>query len=627
VNSPPQIGPCPTDFNSVAFNNQFFLQFTTPSCTDPNGDAVTVTCNPGAGSIVANFPGVITCTCTDSSQAIDSVTCPVNQPPTVQCPADFSVTTPLSLVHQLLHSSYPQCVDSQQANFLATCTPSSGSPFNAGSNTVVCTCQDSGGLTDSCTFTITVQNPNGDAVTVTCNPGAGSTVANFPGVITCTCTDSSQATSSVACPVNQPPTVQCPADFSVTAPPLSTSTTAPFNTPQCVDNQQANFLATCTPSSGSPFNAGSNTVVCTCTDSGGLTGSCTFVVNVLTNVPGVITCTCTDSSQATDSVACPVNQPPTVQCPADFSVTAPLLGTSTTAQFNTPQCVDNQQANFLATCTPSSGSPFNAGSNTVVCTCTDSGGLTDSCSFTISVQIPNAPPQIGSCPTDFTTIPNGNQFFLQFTTPSCTDPNGDAVTVTCNPGAGSTVANFPGVITCTCTDSSQATDSVACPVNQPPTVQCPADFSVTAQPLSTSTTAPFNTPQCVDNQQANFLATCTPSSGSSFNAGPNTVACTCTDSGGLTDTCTFTISVIIPNSPPQIGSCPTDFTTFPSGNQFFLQFTTPSCTDPNGDAVTVTCNPATGSTVANFPGVITCTCTDSSQATDSVACPGKKKSS
>ncbi|XP_071842360.1 uncharacterized protein [Apostichopus japonicus] len=708
VNSPPQIGPCPTDFNSVAFNNQFFLQFTTPSCTDPNGDAVTVTCNPGAGSIVANFPGVITCTCTDSSQAIDSVTCPVNQPPTVQCPADFSVTTPLLGTSTTAQFNTPQCVDSQQANFLATCTPSSGSPFNAGSNTVVCTCQDSGGLTDSCTFTITVQipnsppqigscptdfttspngnqffvqfttpsctDPNGDAVTVTCNPGAGSTVANFPGVITCTCTDSSQATSSVACPVNQPPTVQCPADFSVTAPPLSTSTTAPFNTPQCVDNQQANFLATCTPSTGSPFNAGSNTVVCTCTDSGGLTGSCTFVVNVLTvnsppqigpcptdfssvafnnqfflqfttpsctdpngdavtvtcnpgagstvaNVPGVITCTCTDSSQATDSVACPVNQPPTVQCPADFSVTAPLLGTSTTAQFNTPQCVDNQQANFLATCTPSSGSPFNAGSNTVVCTCTDSGGLTDSCSFTITVQIPNAPPQIGSCPTDFTTIPNGNQFFLQFTTPSCTDPNGDAVTVTCNPGAGSTVANFPGVITCTCTDSSQATDSVACPVNQPPTVQCPADFSVTAPPLSTSTTAPFNTPQCVDNQQANFLATCTPSSGSPFNAGSNTVVCTCQDSGGLTGSCTFVVNVLTVNSPPQIGSCPTDFNSFAFNNQFFLQFTTPSCTDPNGDAVTVTCNPAASSTVANFPDVITCTCTDSSQATSVVSCP------
>ncbi|PIK57663.1 hyalin, partial [Apostichopus japonicus] len=233
----------------------------------------------------------------------------------------------------------------------------------------------------------------------------------------------------------------------------------------------------------------------------------------------------------------------------------------------------------------------------------------------------NSPPQIGSCPTDFTTIPNGNQFFVQFTTPSCSDPDGNAVTVTCNPATGSTVANFPGVITCICTDSSQASDSVACPVNQPPTVQCPADFSVTAPPLSTSTTAPFNTPQCVDNQQANFLATCTPSSGSPFNAGSNTVACTCTDSGGLTGSCTFVVTVLTVNSPPQIGPCPTDFNSVAFNNQFFLQFTTPSCTDPNGDAVTVTCNPAASSTVNNFPDVITCTCTDSSQATDSVACP------
>ncbi|PIK45774.1 kelch domain-containing protein [Apostichopus japonicus] len=158
-----------------------------------------------------------------------------------------------------------------------------------------------------------------------------------------------------------------------------------------------------------------------------------------------------------------VNQPPTVQCPTDFSVTAPPLSTSTTAQFNTPQCVDNQQANFLATCTPSSGSLFNAGQNTVVCTCQDSGGLTDSCTFMVTVLTVNSPPQIGSCPTDFNSVAFNNQFFLQFTTPSCTDPNGDVVTVTCNPAASSTVNNFPDVITCTCRDSSEATSVVTCP--------------------------------------------------------------------------------------------------------------------------------------------------------------------
>ncbi|PIK44137.1 kelch domain-containing protein [Apostichopus japonicus] len=239
----------------------------------------------------------------------------------------------------------------------------------------------------------------------------------------------------------------------------------------------------------------------------------------------------------------------------------------------------------------------------------------------MSLQDGNSPPQIGPCPTEINTVPSGNQFLLQFTTPSCTDPNGDQVTVTCNPAANSVVANIPGVITCTCTDSSQATDSVACPVNQPPTVQCPPAFSVTAPPLSTPTTVQFTPPQCVDNQQANFLATCTPSSGSSLNAGPNTVECTCQDSGGLTDSCTFIVTVQNGNSPPQIGPCPTDFSTVPTNNQFFLQFTTPSCTDPNGETVTVTCNPAANSIVANIPGVITCTCTDSSQTTDSVVCP------
>ncbi|XP_071841590.1 uncharacterized protein [Apostichopus japonicus] len=313
--------------------------------------------------------------------------------------------------------------------------------------------------------------------------------------------------------------------------------------------------------------------------------------------------------------------PPVItNCPFDSSRSiAP--GTSTSVFWAPPTASDNS-GDVTLTSSHQPGDTFSLGQTTVTYTATDGAGNTEQCQFVITVMIvPNSPPQIGSCPTDFTTFPSGNQFFLQFTTPSCTDPNGDAVTVTCNPAAGSNIANFPGVITCTCTDLSQATDSVACPVNQPPTVQCPTDFSVTAPPLSTSTTAQFNTPQCVDNQQANFLATCTPSSGSLFIAGPGTVVCTCTDSGGLTDSCTFIVTVQSVNSPPQIGPCPTDIKTVPSGNQFFLQFTTPSCTDPNGDTVTVTCIPAAGSIIANLPGVITCTCTDSFQATDSVACP------
>ncbi|XP_071841599.1 uncharacterized protein [Apostichopus japonicus] len=249
--------------------------------------------------------------------------------------------------------------------------------------------------------------------------------------------------------------------------------------------------------------------------------------------------------------------PPVItNCPFDSSRSiAP--GTSTSVFWAPPTASDNS-GDVTLTSSHQPGDTFSLGQTTVTYTATDGAGNTEQCQFVITVMIvPNSPPQIGSCPTDFTTFPSGNQFFLQFTTPSCTDPNGDAVTVTCNPAAGSNIANFPGVITCTCTDLSQATDSVACPVNQPPTVQCPTDFSVTAPPLSTSTTAQFNTPQCVDNQQANFLATCTPSSGSLFIAGPGTVVCTCTDSGGLTDSCTFIVTV---QKLPSISEPPTQLT-------------------------------------------------------------------
>src|SRR3989475_232700 len=132
------------------------------------------------------------------------------------------------------------------------------------------------------------------------------------------------------------------------------------------------------PVSGSLFPAGPSTITYTATDAGGLTATCSFAVTV------------SPDAQEPIISGCPANIGPVAMegglCGAVVSWAAP------TATDNCPG------VSIAQTGGPVSGSLFPAGPSTITYTATDAGGLTATCSFTVTVSPDAQAPIISGCP-------------------------------------------------------------------------------------------------------------------------------------------------------------------------------------------------------------------------------------
>jgi hypothetical protein len=84
--------------------------------------------------------------------------------PVVSCPGN--ITAPATGPNGAAVTYAASAVDAVEGNTAVTCTPASGSNFPLGATTVTCTSQDSLGNSGSCSFTVTVLNPNQPPVCV-----------------------------------------------------------------------------------------------------------------------------------------------------------------------------------------------------------------------------------------------------------------------------------------------------------------------------------------------------------------------------------------------------------------------------------------------------------------------------
>jgi|GEM_PF-2570900 len=119
----------------------------------------------------------------------------------------------------------------------------------------------------------------------------------------------------------------------------------------------------CTPPSGSAFAIGTTTVTCSATDAAGNTVTSEFDVVV-------------EDSEA-----------PVIESPGDQMV-AIVAGTSGPVEFAPATATDNS-GSVSVTCTPPSGSLFEAGSSTIVCVATDASGNTATTQFNLTVVAAN----------------------------------------------------------------------------------------------------------------------------------------------------------------------------------------------------------------------------------------------
>ncbi|MFM1768571.1 MAG: hypothetical protein RJA22_1100 [Verrucomicrobiota bacterium] len=377
------------------------VTYASPIAYDNEDGTVTVSCTPPSGSAFGKGPTTVTCTATDSDTLTGTCTFKVtvsdNQDPVANCPGNITTTTsPSGSCSRVV--TFTATASDNCAGSTISCSPASGSTFSLGATPVTCTATDAAGNTDTCSFTVTVNDEQRPDITcpatqtagttpgscsgvvtypapvatdnctvsptVVCNPASGSTFARGSTTVNCTATDAAGNTRScsflvVVNDTESPVITSCPGNLSVGNSLNACSSNVTFSA-SATDNCPGVTVA-CTPPSGTAFQVGTTTVTCTAVDTAGNSSApCTFTVTV------------------TDT------QAPTIVCPANITV-ATVPGYSTNLTYS-PTVTENCPTIHVV-CTPPSGSAFaNGTTTTVTCTATDDiGNVSTPCSFTVTV--------------------------------------------------------------------------------------------------------------------------------------------------------------------------------------------------------------------------------------------------
>jgi hypothetical protein len=194
-------------------------------------------------------------------------------------------------------------------------------------------------------------------------------------------------------------------------------------------------------------------------------------------------------------------------------------------------------------CTPASGSTFDIGNTTVNCSVEDSGGLTDSGSFTVTV-VDTTPPKL-TLPADITEEATGPSGAAVSFNASASDLVDGSITPNCDAASGDTFALGTTTVTCSATDAAgnEATGSFKVTVvdTTPPKLTLPANITEEATgPNGNAVTFTATASDLVDGTVA---VTCDPASGSTFAISTTTVDCSATDAAGNEATGSFTVKV------------------------------------------------------------------------------------
>jgi len=584
------------------------------------GDCAPIVCTPTSGSFFPVGTNTVTCTNSDGLSGSFQVTVLDTEPPAIACSSNLVLAANPGQCSRSNVVFTVTASDNCTTNVTLVCNPPSGSTFSPGLTIVTCTANDANGNTNSCTFTVTVNDGQPPAITcpanLTVNAAAGSCASNvsfvvtasdvcgtvtnlvsvpasgsaFPvgvTVVTNTATDdsgnSSTCTFTVTVRDNQPPVITCPASLTVNAAPGQCASNVNFSlSASDACGTVTNLLSV--PAGGSPFPVGVTTVTNTATDDSGNTSQCTFSVTVLDN------------------------QGPAITCPANVVVNAAAGQCASNVSF-TVTATDACGAVTNQVSVPPSGSAFPVGVTTVTNTATDASGNTSQCSFTVTVN-DTQPPTI-TCPADVTTTVNAGACFasgVALGNPSASD-NCGAVTVTSN-----APAQFPvgtNLVTWTATDGSGNTATcqqrVVVSDSQPPTIACSADVTVSANSGTCfATGVTLGSPTASDNCGP---VTVTSNAPAQFPTGTNFVTWTATDGNGNATTCQQ--RVIVRDAQAPTITCPADVTVNANAGACFASGVTlgsPTASD-NCGAVTVTSNaPAQFPVGTNF---VTWTATDS----------------
>jgi len=470
-----------------------------------------------------------------------------NSTPTVTCPSNITVNNNVGTCGAVVNGLLPVFNDNCPGAFItysltgetigSGLNDASGTVFNVGTTTVQYIVNDSLGLQDSCSFTVTVID--NEAPMINCPPNG--TVANDIGVCTAIVNGIAPTSFSENCTVD-----------SISYVLTGVTVGGGLN-----------------DASGSTFNLGVTTVTYTITDTSGNSTSCNFTITV------------------TDVIN------PTITCPGNVVVNndVGICGAIVNGLAPTPSdnCGIDSVSYILSGATvlgyglnDVSGITFNLGITTVTYTVTDLSGNTGTCNFTVTVNDNESPTvnclgnmTINSAPNMCSAVVNGISPIgfndnCAVTSVSYT-LSGATVGSGLNDASGTTFNLGATTVVYTASDGAGNTGTCSFPVivfdNEAPSLTCPANVTVnnipgTCSAIVTGLSLIAAGDNCSIDSISYVLTGATLGSGlnnpngESFNLGITTLTYTVTDQSGNTNSCNFTVTVIDNDAPTII--CPSN---------------------------------------------------------------------
>jgi HYR domain len=343
---------------------------------------------------------------------------------------------------------------------------------------------------------------------------------------------------------------------------------------------------TATPTvTGPAGKLGTQTVSCSKTDSGGLTGTASASYSIVDTTGPALSTVAEVTASAVDASGAPVN-------------------------YTAPSATDAVDGDRSVTCTQASGSTFALGATTVTCSATDLSGNKGTTSFAVRVADTTAP--VVTVPQDVTVdaTSSGGAAYA-FTATAKDNVDGD-ITPSCEPASGSSFPFGPTRVTCTATDKAGIPGSAAFTV----TVQDKTAPSVTVhEPKPVEATGPdgavvtWDPATATDDVDGGRDVSCDRDSGATFPVGTRTVTCTATDTHGNSGTATFAVEVTDTTAPAL--TLPKDITVEATSPNGAVVTYDASAVDLVDGTVDISCTPASGSQFAlDQSATVNCSATD-----------------
>ncbi len=434
--TPPSI-LCPSDITADASveNCTADVEVSLPEVSD-NCGGVTITNDfTGESNASGTYPlgtTIVTYTATDG--AGNSASCQLTvtvqdvNAPSITCPANITVDADVDGCSASVEIPSPEIADSCSTYTLTNDyngTADASAVYPVGVTTVNFTAEDSAGNSNSCSFTITVNDAT-------------------------------------------PPSVTCPENVSVDASGDACSALVEIAIPEFGDNCTTVTLTndiTGSEDASATYPVGTTTVTYTATDSAGNQASCSFDVTV------------------NDVTA------PTISCPANITVNAPANACSAAVTVPAPtvndSCAGVTVTNSFNGTANASGT-YPVGVTTVTFTATDAAGNDNTCQMTVTVNDVTAPTI--SCPANIVVNGSTANCTAEVTVPAPTVSDSCAgVTITNSfNGTANASGTYPaGVTTVTFTATDAAGNDNTCQMTV--TVNCAATCSTDNDPVFAET--------------------------------------------------------------------------------------------------------------------------------------------